>query len=83
MRFLVDACAGRRLAKWLHSQGHGALFSDDLGTDPGDQALLQYAAAENRVLVTIDMDFGELKKCVRLLLSVASTSEFRIGYRHK
>ena len=60
MRFLVDACAGRQLAKWLHGQGHDVLFSDDLGADPGDQALLQYAAAEDRVLVTIDMDFGEL-----------------------
>ena len=50
----------RRLAGWLRSQGHDALFSDELGTDPGDQALLEYAARENRVLVTIDMDFGEL-----------------------
>ena len=60
MRFLVNACAGRRLAIWLRREGHDAIFSDDLGPDPGDLALIEYAAAEHRALVTIDMDFGEL-----------------------
>ena len=60
MRFLVDTCAGRRLAIWLRDEGHDAIFSDDLGSDPGDLALLEYAAAEHRVLVTVDADFGEL-----------------------
>lgn len=29
------------------------------GPDPGDSALLARAAAENRILVTIDTDFGQ------------------------
>ena len=60
MRFLVDRCAGHRLAEWLHSQGHDVLESPELGPDPGDRALLERAAAEGRILVTIDTDFGEL-----------------------
>ena len=60
MRFLVDACAGRRLSDWLADQGHDAVFADSLGADPGDRALLDVAVAEGRVVVTIDMDFGEL-----------------------
>ena len=60
MRFLVDACAGRRLADSLTGQGHDVLFANELGADPGDRALLDLAVAEDRVLVTIDMDFGEL-----------------------
>jgi predicted nuclease of predicted toxin-antitoxin system len=60
MRFLVDRCAGRRLADWLRSKGHDAAESRDRGPDPGDRILLQWAAAEGRVLVTIDIDFGEL-----------------------
>ena len=32
----------------------------DLGADPGDMALLELAEADNRILVTIDTDFGEL-----------------------
>ena len=60
MRFLVDRCAGHRLAEWLRSQGHDVLESPDLGPDPGDRALLERAASEGRILVTIDTDFGEL-----------------------
>ena len=60
MRFLVDACAGKRLADWLVDQGHDVLFADALGADPGDRALLELAVAESRAVVTIDMDFGEL-----------------------
>ena len=60
MRFLVDACAGKQLADWLVDRGHDVLFIDELGADPGDRALLDLAVAEGRVMVTIDMDFGEL-----------------------
>ena len=59
MRFLVDACGGHLLAEWLRQQGHGVVESRDRGPDPGDQAVLDWAAAEGRVLVTIDKDFGE------------------------
>jgi predicted nuclease of predicted toxin-antitoxin system len=60
MKFLVDRCAGHRLAEWLRSQGHDVLESRELGQDPGDRELLERAAADGRVLVTIDTDFGEL-----------------------
>ena len=60
MRFLVDRCAGRRLADWLRNNGHDTLEAQSIGPDPGDQALLELAASENRVLITIDKDFGEL-----------------------
>lgn len=33
--------------------------SRDRGPDPGDRALLEWAASEGRVLVTMDKDFGE------------------------
>ena len=60
MRFLVDRCAGRRLADWLLSDGHDVLEARTLGPDPGDKALLELAESTDRVLVTIDTDFGEL-----------------------
>lgn len=36
MKFLVDRCAGRRLAEWLRKQGHDAAESAERGEDPGD-----------------------------------------------
>ena len=60
MRFIVDRCAGRRLAEWLANNGHDVLDSRTLGPDPGDMALLMLAESEDRILITIDIDFGEL-----------------------
>ena len=60
MKFLLDRCAGRRLANWLRTQGHDVVESRARGPDPGDLVLLEWAAAEVRILVTIDTDFGEL-----------------------
>lgn len=74
MKFLVDRCAGRRLADWLRGQGHDVLEARSLGPDPGDRELLEIAAKQERVLVTIDTDL----KAPRLagdLGSAALTSE--------
>ena len=60
MRFLVDRCAGPTLAEWLRGAGHDVLEARSLGPDPGDPALLELAASSNRVMITIDTDFGEL-----------------------
>ncbi|MDE0273696.1 MAG: DUF5615 family PIN-like protein [Gammaproteobacteria bacterium] len=60
MRFLVDRCAGRHVALWLRGQGHDAVDARELGADPGDLELLACANAENRILITLDTDFGEL-----------------------
>lgn len=51
---------GRILTDWLRKQGHDVVESRELGPDPGDRALLEWAANEARILVTIDTDFGQL-----------------------
>jgi predicted nuclease of predicted toxin-antitoxin system len=60
MRFLIDRCAGKLLADTLRPAGHDVVESRDLGPDPGDEALLELAVADKRILVTIDTDFGQL-----------------------
>jgi len=60
MRFLVDRCAGARLARWLREQGHDVVDSGQQPSDPGDAALLRRALDEDRILITIDHDFGQL-----------------------
>ncbi len=60
MRYLVDRCAGRRLAESLRTSGHDVSEARTIGPDPGDRALLELALSEGRILITIDTDFGEL-----------------------
>ena len=60
MKFLVDRCAGRRLAEWLRSLGHDVAEGRERGPDPGDRIVLEWASREGRVLITMDKDFGEL-----------------------
>lgn len=60
MRFLVDTCAGRRLADWLRAAGHDVARVTDAGPDPGDAMVLERAVTEKRILITMDKDFGTL-----------------------
>jgi Domain of unknown function (DUF5615) len=52
VKFLIDRCAGHRLAEWLRAQGHDVVESRERGPDPGDRVLLEWAGAEDRILVT-------------------------------
>ena len=60
MRFLIDRCAGRFIAEWLRTEGHDVVESREWDPDPGDRVLLEWAAQESRILITIDTDFGQL-----------------------
>ena len=59
MKFLVDRCAGRRLADWLRDTGHDVVETRERGPDPGDRTILKWSATEERILVTMDKDFGQ------------------------
>ena len=85
MKFLIDRCAGQRLATWLQAQGHDVRVSWEQEPDPGDAALLRMAAEEARILVTIDSDFGTLVYLSRAahagvvrLPDVAATQRIRL-----
>ncbi|HVR97350.1 MAG TPA: DUF5615 family PIN-like protein [Thermoanaerobaculia bacterium] len=58
MKFLVDRCAGRRVALWLREAGYDV--AEVVGPDPGDLELLRRAAEEERVVVTLDKHFLQL-----------------------
>lgn len=59
MRFLVDAQLPRRLARWLSTQGHDAIHTNDLseGNQTGDATINELSVHEKRVVVTKDEDF--------------------------
>ncbi|MFN3420204.1 MAG: DUF5615 family PIN-like protein [Armatimonadota bacterium] len=60
MKFLVDVCAGRSLAKWLSERGHDVKEVRERDPRMEDDEILAWAYAEGRVIVTVDKDFGAL-----------------------
>jgi len=60
-RFLVDMCADVRVAQWLANAGHDVthLRDENLHRLPNGEIFTK-AAAENRIVVTFDLDFGEI-----------------------
>jgi predicted nuclease of predicted toxin-antitoxin system len=59
-RLLLDSCVWGGAAEALAGLGWDVLWVPASGPDPGDDAVLAWAARESRVLVTLDKDFGEL-----------------------
>ena len=60
MKFLVDVCAGNRLANWLKDHGYDVLEVRDREPTMEDAEILHWANVEERVVVTMDKDFGTL-----------------------
>ncbi len=44
----------------LVDAGYDVVWSGDWAEDPGDETILATARRENRILVTLDKDFGEM-----------------------
>lgn len=59
MRFLVDECVGPSTAIWLREQGHDvvSVYEDARGIT--DNQIFLKTLKENRILITLDKDFGE------------------------
>ena len=61
MRFIADMCMDVRVASWLNSQGHDATHLRDEGLQRlPNGGVFEKAIAESRVVVTFDLDFGEI-----------------------
>jgi predicted nuclease of predicted toxin-antitoxin system len=57
---LLDTCMWQPTADDLRADGHDVIWSGEWDVDPGDAEILAIAFREQRVLITLDNDFGEL-----------------------
>ena len=61
MRFLVDESLSRRVADLLRRSDHDAIHIGDLGLlRAPDDEVMTAARSDDRVLITVDTDFGGL-----------------------
>jgi predicted nuclease of predicted toxin-antitoxin system len=61
MKFLADMGVSARVVDWLRQNGHDALHLHELGlAQLPDKLVFERAALEGRVLLTFDLDFGEI-----------------------
>jgi predicted nuclease of predicted toxin-antitoxin system len=60
LRLLVDANSGLAIATALRDAGHDVLFAGDLDWRMSDVDMLSLANREQRIILTMDTDFGEL-----------------------
>lgn len=60
MKVLLDTCVWGRAKAALAGFGHDVVWMGDAAVDPGDEQILAQAHQEERVLVTLDKDFGDL-----------------------
>ncbi len=61
MRFLADMGVSLRVMEWLRSAGHDAVHLRDEGLQrlPNGE-IFQKGAREQRIVLTFDLDFGEI-----------------------
>jgi len=60
VKFLLDVCAGGRLRLWLERRGHDVAEVRRRSPSLGDSDVVAWAWEEERIIITVDKDFGEL-----------------------
>jgi predicted nuclease of predicted toxin-antitoxin system len=61
MRFLLDMNLPPAMTGWLRSEGHDVVHVRDIGlADLPDRDVFARAAADERIVVTFDLDFAEI-----------------------
>jgi predicted nuclease of predicted toxin-antitoxin system len=77
MRFLADANIAPGVVAWLREQRHDVWHGTEHGLQGlPDHELFRRAAAEDRIVITFDLDFGEI-----LALSAGTVSTITLRLR--
>jgi len=60
MRLLIDVNVGRLVEGWLREYGYDIVAVRDIDPSMADSDILAMATQDERIVVTMDKDFGEL-----------------------
>ncbi len=60
IKLLLDTCVWGGVSAQLQANGYDVIYAGDWLKDPGDEEILTRAYNEQRILITLDKDFGEM-----------------------
>lgn len=61
MKFLADMGVSQRVVEWLRAEGHDAIHLREQGLHRlANGKIFHKAAGEHRIVLTFDLDFGEI-----------------------
>ena len=60
LRLLVDVSVGRKSEQYLNAAGHDTVCVREVNARATDKEILELAVLEQRIVITLDKDFGEL-----------------------
>ena len=60
LRFLVDVGVGKGVEEYLREEGYDTKAVRDIDPRLEDSVIIRTAVSENRMVITMDKDFGEL-----------------------
>ena len=60
LRFLIDVGVSKAVEEWLAHERYDVRAVHQINPHMSDREILQIAATEDRVVITMDKDFGEL-----------------------
>jgi|SRR3972149_8829733 len=60
LRFLIDVGVGKKVEDFLDKSGYDILSVRKINPRMGDSEIIDIAVKDNRIVVTMDKDFGEL-----------------------
>lgn len=60
LKFLIDVGVGKKVEKFLYKQGYNVKTVREMNPKMTDSEIMNIAAKENRMIITMDKDFGEL-----------------------
>lgn len=60
LKFLVDINLGKKVEYWLLEKGYDVKIVREIDARMSDREVLKIAVSEDRMIITMDKDFGEL-----------------------
>jgi predicted nuclease of predicted toxin-antitoxin system len=60
MKFLIDVGVGKKVEEWFNENNYDVKCVRDINMHAKDADILKLAVSEDRMIITMDKDFGEL-----------------------